>query len=65
MQVTLTQIELNEAVREWCIKRGIPVTENNKVVFTGYSGAGSVSDGWHFNADVEDIVVFASEGPYR
>jgi len=69
---SLSQTELEEAVREWCEKRWIPVDGKNPIVFFTHHISGSQhtepnseNGGYRFYVQVREIAMPVKDGPYR
>jgi hypothetical protein len=62
--IRLTQAELQEAVTEWCRKRGIPAEASN-VTFKSNNGSVETTKDWYHTASVNNVEVPPKDGPYR
>ena len=63
----LDEKELIEAVKEWCARRGITVTERNVMEFRATSGTNYATSkaGWKFSISIDRVDLPLKEGPYR
>lgn len=64
--VILNQTEMEEAVRDWCKRHGIPV-EGKELEFVARKPPGAIQGTPErvFSVELPDIEMPLSEGPYR